>query len=58
MKSTTPLLLLAMAALAVANPVASPVADPVALPQATLPPVDHPDCTDCENTFKKCKNVS
>lgn len=58
MKFTTATLLLALAALTVANPVASPVADPVADPQGTSPPVDKPNCRDCDNNYTKCRAVS
>ncbi|CAG5152723.1 uncharacterized protein ALTATR162_LOCUS2887 [Alternaria atra] len=52
MKFTTATLLLALAALTVANPVASPVADPVAAPKEP-PPVDKPNCRDCDNNYTK-----
>ncbi|CAN9389787.1 unnamed protein product [Alternaria alternata] len=57
MKFATSILTLALAALTVATPLAnpSPVADPVAAPQVTPPPVDKPNCRDCDNNFNKCR---
>ncbi|CAN9227224.1 unnamed protein product [Alternaria alternata] len=57
MKFATTILTLALAALTMATPLAnpSPVADPVAAPQVTPPPVDKPNCRDCDNNFTKCR---
>jgi hypothetical protein len=60
MKFATTILTLALAALTMATPLAnpSPVADPVAAPQITPPPVDKPNCRDCDNNYTKCRLVS
>ncbi|KAF7678943.1 hypothetical protein GT037_002691 [Alternaria burnsii] len=57
MRFATTILTLALAALTMATPLAnpSPVADPVAAPQVTPPPVDKPNCRDCDKNFTKCR---
>ncbi|KAH8623217.1 hypothetical protein IG631_22374 [Alternaria alternata] len=57
MKFATTILTLALAAFTMATPLAnpSPVAGPVATPQFTPPPVDKPNCRDCDTNYTKCR---